>query len=143
MNVNSDSNEQTTDGSFIVRDKRWLEAIGWPAKYPGPKLNPANIPPQLHVLIPHAEKWVNEDDIVQATVIKVATNQELEEFLVAVKQIGIAEISRLALMMVSDETQYADGTIFLAMLDAADTAEYELQRRSQDMPHNNKAEPEE
>lgn len=48
------------EASYILKDrlplKEWLTMVGFPEEFPGSKLDPAKLPPELHPLIPHAEK---------------------------------------------------------------------------------------
>jgi hypothetical protein len=99
---------------------RVLEIIGWPEAFPGPKLDPAKLPPELHPLILFAEKWVIYDDGVRDNVLRVATNEELEELLLAVNQIGGEVVRDLAFKMIDDETRKEEGYIFALLMDLVD-----------------------
>jgi hypothetical protein len=109
--------------------KRLLELVGWPEAYPGPKLDPAKIPVELHPLIPLAEKWVLSDDVIRMMVLKIASIAELQELVSTINQIGRPTIAHLAVKMTYDETQRQEGYILLLLEDLAVHGEFELRDR--------------
>jgi len=111
------------------KPERLREIIGWPEAWPGPKLDPAKVPSELHALIPYAEKWVINDEGVRWTAIRAATNEELNELVSAVNQIGDEVIRDLAFKMLDDETQKEEGYIFALLMELEDHAELQLKRR--------------
>jgi len=114
----------------VMPRKEWLKLIGWPERFPGPKLDPMKFPPELHPIIPYAEKWVIEDDIIRSYVLEESTNKELQEFLADVNQIGLETIRKLALNMTEDEMLKEEGYILLKMLELAERAELLLKMRN-------------
>jgi hypothetical protein len=111
------------------KPKRMLEIIGWPESYPGPKLNSAIVPPELHPLIPFVEKWVISDEGVRWTALKATTHAELEELVVAVNQIGNHIVRELSFKMLDDETQQEAGYVFALLMELVDEAELLLRQR--------------
>lgn len=118
------------EASSIVLEKmpeRWLEIIGWPEAWPSFALDPAKIPFELQPMIPFAQKWVIEDQGVRDTVFKLATNEELEELIAAVKQIGVERICDLAIKMPYEEGP--EGYALLLLMDMVREAEFDLRHR--------------
>jgi hypothetical protein len=119
------------DASVIVNkelSEKWLEIIGWPEQYPGTKLDPARLPSKFHPLIPYAQKWVIHDDGVRDTVIRAATNEELEELVSAIDQIGYSVIRDMAFKMQDDRIQEESLTLF-TLLELTEMAESLLRDR--------------
>jgi len=111
--------------------QKWLEIIGWPEKFPGSKVAPAKLPLELYPLIPYAEKWVIEDDVVRDTAIGIASEAEIKDLISSVNQIGVETVRRLALKMTEDETREAEGYILLTLLELVEDAEFLLRTRGQ------------
>lgn len=112
--------------------KHWLEIIGWPDKYPGAKLDPANVPAELHPLIPLVEKWVCEDDGVREVVVQTASTEDLRALTAAIKQIKESKIRRLAGKMFYDETRKEAGSALVILVEVAELAAFELEDRGDD-----------
>lgn len=62
----------------LAERKAQLVAEGWPDNYPNPRVNPTNVPPELHPLIPHAEKWGIPDRKLQEALLREAPLSEIE-----------------------------------------------------------------
>lgn len=63
----------------LAERKAQLIVEGWPSNFPNPRVNPANVPEELHILIPYAEKWGISDRRLQESLFKEASIQEVEE----------------------------------------------------------------
>ena len=93
------------------------------------KINPANVPPEFHSLIPYAEKWGTDDEIMAEESMAQISTEEFQEFLSAITQVGENIVRKRALKMSYDETQHVEGMFLLKMLMAAEAVEVELEWR--------------
>jgi hypothetical protein len=108
---------------------RALEIVGYPEAFPRIKFDAARLPQELQPIIPHAVKWVIEDDGIRHMAIDVASSDALDGLKAAVDGIGRERVEALARNMVESKERETEGYVFLILLELADQAAYILQRR--------------
>lgn len=110
--------------------KRLLEIIGFPETCPAMKFDHDTVPSELVILIPHAEKWVIDDEGVRGTVLQASTNSEIAELLSAINQIGEPQIRELLSKMFEIEMQRQAAYVFALLLEVAEQAARLLKKRA-------------
>jgi hypothetical protein len=75
--MNAEGNEWNT--WVVASGRELMEAFGLTAENrPTIKLNPKHVPDELKVLIPYAEEWGIDDDLIRADVIRKASPTALK-----------------------------------------------------------------
>lgn len=89
INNDLEQNAESTEwNTWIVASGSELkEAFGLTAENrPTIKLNPERVPDGLRVLIPYAEEWGIDDDLIRADVIRKASPEKLEALISTVSR---------------------------------------------------------
>lgn len=110
----------------VATGSELMEAFGLTAENrPTIKLNPENVPNGLKVLIPYAEEWGIDDDLIRADVLRKASSEALQDLILTIGRYDKAINEWLAGPEAYQDKQTQEYYTFSALLMAYDEVRYE------------------